>query len=160
MLWFNNLNTTDLPVSIYDPIPASSNYLQGSLTCTASGASQCLSAVYNAAENRIEVEAIIAPDFGRSNIAPEALLANEVVVSFETLVASSTPLVNEGNACWDENNSGTATDDRAMGQVCIVVSANLGIAVAIPTLGTVSLLLLILLMMLSVVLVRKRSVQV
>lgn len=136
MVWFNNLNTLDLPVQVFDPVPAPAQYIDGSLVCQATGGSQCLSAVYNALENRVEVEAVIAPDFGAANDADEATLSNEIVISFDTLASTTGNLVNVADACWDENNSGSADDDRAGGQVCIPVDARIRAVTAIPVMGT------------------------
>ncbi|KAA9132694.1 DUF11 domain-containing protein [Marinihelvus fidelis] len=142
MVWFNNQNTLNLPVQVYDPIPSPAQYVGGSVICDATGASQCLSATYNAVENRVEVEAIIAPDFGAPDNAGEAQLSNEVVITFVTTVAQTNNLTNVADACWDENNSGTADDDRAMGQVCIPVNASIRAVIAIPVMGPVAVTLM------------------
>jgi len=135
MAWFNNQNTIDLPVQVFDPIPNPARFTQGSLVCIATGASQCLSATFNAAENRVEVEAIIAPDFGAPNNAELSQLNNEILIRFATDVAQTNNLVNQADACWDENNSGTADDDRAMGQTCVPVEARIRAVIPVPVMG-------------------------
>ncbi len=146
MVWFNNLNTTDLRVSVHDPIPPHQSYVAGSASCTPTGTSQCLSVVYNASMDRIEVEAIIGPDFGASNNASEAQLSNEIVIAFRTRINQSGATTNVADACWDEFNTGSADDDRARGQDCVEASAGIRGYITIPTLGAPAMALLFLLL--------------
>ena len=120
MWWFNPNNTANLPVFIYDAIPANSTYRSGTVSCTATGASQCLSATYNAALNRIEVLAIIAPDFGAAPDSRPEALSNEIVIRFTATSVASGTRYNQGLANWDENNDGDPLDDRDDGQDPVV----------------------------------------
>lgn len=120
MWWFNPNNTADLPVFIYDSIPVNSFYRPGTVSCTATGASQCLSATYNAALNRIEVLAIIAPDFGAAPDSQPEALSNEILIRFTATSVASGTRYNQGLANWDENNNGDPLDDRDDGQEPIV----------------------------------------
>jgi uncharacterized repeat protein (TIGR01451 family) len=120
MWWFNPNNTADLPVFIYDSIPVNSFYRPGTVSCTATGASQCLSATYNAALNRIEVLAIIAPDFGAAPDSQPEALSNEILIRFTATSVASGTRYNQGLANWDENNNGDPLDDRDDGQEPVV----------------------------------------
>lgn len=157
MTWFNNENTRDLPVIILDPLPERTRYVQDSLRCTVDGTSLCQSATFNAAENRVEVEALIGPDFGFPDVTPNFILQNEIQVIFETVSTSSNvALTNRGEACWDENNTGSALDDLAQGQRCIPVTAGLSISVPIPGLTDLGRWLLVLLFLATGVLAWRR----
>ncbi len=146
MVWFNNLNTTDLLVSIQDPIPLHQTYEPGTAVCTPTGTSQCTSITFNSAMNRIEAEAVIAPDFGAPDSAGEADLDNEIVITFRTRIDQPGATTNIADACWDEFNTGSADDDRANGQDCVDIQANIRGYVPIPSLGALAMVTLVLLL--------------
>lgn len=161
MVWFNNANQRDLPVLIIDPIPANSQYLDGTLVCEADGVSTCTSAIFNAAENRIEVRGLIAPDFGAPIFAPRDSLANELLIRFTTFAnANQAGIMNRAEGCWDENNSGSPDDDIAQGQQCIPVRASTRVNFPTPIPGLSSegrLALVLLLLIIAAGALRRRA---
>ncbi len=105
-VWINNSNTAAVDVLILDPITPGTEYIAGSLTCDAQGASVTTRCLYNAAENRIEWQGTIAPDPGATD---EDTAANEVVITFQVRVLNSTwsSVTNQSTATWDQNGNGT-----------------------------------------------------
>jgi len=151
MTWFNNANTRDLPVVILDPVPGKARYVQGSLRCVSDGTSLCQDVGFNATQDRVEVQAVISPDFGAPESASVESLDNEVQVVFETVsTLPSAVIINRGEACWDENNSGSAVDDLAQGQQCIEVTARASVSVPVPGLSRIGQALLACLLLLMV----------
>ena len=129
----------------------------------AEGASQCLSTSFNTALNRIEVEAIIAPDFGAADDSTQDLLDNEISITFVTQAQRGGTIVNQAEAFWDMNNDGSAGDDEAGGQAPVESDAPVDggpteviITIAVPALGRWGLFVLVLSMGL-VVLVRSHQ---
>ena len=109
MVWLNPDNATALGVFIVDPLPPGVAYITGSLTCTGQGATVVHTCVYNPAQNRIEVQADIAPDPGITD--PDAA-ANALVIAFRTTVTGDVARVtNRGEGFWDQNGDGLV-DDR------------------------------------------------
>ncbi|NPA92858.1 MAG: sortase [Chloroflexi bacterium] len=64
MTWANIYNTVNVKVRIIGPVPLHSTYVAGSLRCESAGGTIVTSCTYNAAQNHIEVEAILAADYG------------------------------------------------------------------------------------------------
>ncbi len=72
------------------------------------------------------------------------------MISFETRSPQFTAsLTNVGEACWDENNSGSAVDDWEMGQQCIPVQADVQWSVPVPALSRAALIALAVLSVLA-----------
>lgn len=167
--WYNPNNNVDLPVFIYDDIPAGTTYVPAA-NCTPDGTSTCTTPVYNSGLNRIELTAVISPDPGAPANETMANLANEVVIRFDTRITAggSVSIENQAMAHWDENNNGDPNDDEQGGQQPVVtddptttdVNDPTGVRTAfpIPTLSTWALLLLIALSLgLALPAVRRRS---
>jgi uncharacterized repeat protein (TIGR01451 family) len=160
MYWFNPNNNRDLPVFIYDPLPSNLTFVGGE-SCVATGSSSCTTPVFNATLNRLELNAVIAPDYGAPIDSSMAALANEVVIRFDTRVTSSgqTLIVNQGEANWDQDNDGDPNNDADNGQIPVVTDFPLTPEVgdptvlsrvyAVPTLSLKGLLLMIGLFMLA-----------
>jgi hypothetical protein len=160
MYWFNPNNNRDLPVFIYDPLPSNLTFVGGE-SCVATGTSSCTTPVFNATLNRLELNAVIAPDYGAPIDSSMAALANEVVIRFDTRVTSSgqTLIVNQGEANWDQDNDGDPNNDADNGQIPVVTDFPLTPEVgdptvlsrvyAVPTLSLKGLLLMIGLFMLA-----------
>ncbi len=155
MWWFNNANNGDLPVLIVDPLPPDTTFVTGSLLCLPDGSSQCLNAVFNAALNRIEVEAILASDAGAAPDSFPDQLGNEIVIEFRTQVSRSGTFLNQADAFWDENNDGSPLDEQGGGQSPVMTDdpvttapgdpTAVSIALAVPALNRYGLLVMILL---------------
>jgi len=153
--WFNPNNNRDLPVFIFDPIPASTFYIPGSATCTATGSSTCNVPSYNATLNQLELDAVIAPDEGAPIDATVDMLSNEIVITFETRIIGSgvISIFNQANAYWDEDNDGDANNDGDNGQDPVVTDAPetpvigdptvVRTALPVPMLSLLSLLMMI-----------------
>lgn len=151
--WYNPNNNTDLPVFIFDEIPVGTTYT-GTSSCTPDGTSTCTQPVYNAGLNRIELTAVISPDFGAAPNTPASALNHEVLIQFDTRINSNGAVVieNQANANWDENNNGDPNDDAQSGQEPVVTDdptttevndpTQVRTAFPIPTLSTWALLLL------------------
>jgi len=157
--WFNPNNDRDLPVFIFDEIPAGTIFFNGE-SCVADGTSTCTMPVYNAALDRIELTAVLGEDQGApANSLPDDL-NNEIVIRFDTYVVDNgvTRIENQAQANWDEDNDGDAENDANGGQPPIptddpvTVEAGdptvLGRTFAVPTLQWWSLMLLALVMLL------------
>ncbi len=135
--WFNPYNNRDLPVFIFDPIPASTQYVAGSGSCTATGSSTCSVPTYNSSLNQLELTATIAPDMGAPINATVDQLNNEVVITFETRVVGSVNgivIANQALANWDEDNDGDPNNDANDGQPPVVTDAPETPEVGDPTL--------------------------
>ncbi|MCX7545781.1 isopeptide-forming domain-containing fimbrial protein [Marinicella gelatinilytica] len=167
--WYNPNNNVDLPVFIYDEIPAGTTYVPAA-SCTPDGTSTCTTPIYNSGLNRIELNAVISPDPGAPANETMANLANEVVIRFDTRITAggSVSIENQAMAHWDENNNGDPNDDEQGGQQPVVtddptttdVNDPTGVRTAfpIPTLSTWALLLLIALSLgLALPAIRRRS---
>src|SRR5690606_35199448 len=167
--WYNPNNNVDLPVFIYDDIPAGTTYVPAA-SCTPDGTSTCTTPIYNSGLNRIELTAVISPDPGAPANETMANLANEVVIRFDTriTVGGLATIENQAMAHWDENNNGDPFDDEQGGQQPVVtddptttdINDPTGVRTAfpIPTLSTWALLLLITLSLgLALPAVRRKS---
>ncbi|MGV6852310.1 MAG: hypothetical protein ACWA5R_09075 [bacterium] len=121
MWWFNPENTSNLPVFIVDPIPQYAHFINGTITCTATGASSCVSQSYNAVDDQVEVQAILGSDFGAAHDAQPDDLNHEIIITFRTSPpGGGTTLYNQAVSYWDENNDGDPIDDRDGGQDPVV----------------------------------------
>ncbi len=92
--WANTQNNLALDVRIVQPIPANSAYVAGSLACTPGGSTVITRCAYNAAQNRIEVEARLGPDLGGTFAAwppaPQPMAAfAPAATGYDTTVAHS-----------------------------------------------------------------------
>lgn len=151
--WYNPNNNVDLPVFIYDEIPAGTTYVP-TAGCTPDGTSTCTTPVYNSGLNRIELTAVISPDPGAPANETMANLANEVVIRFDTriTIGGSVTIENQAMAHWDENNNGDPFDDEQGGQQPVLTDdptttdindpTGVRTALPVPTLSTWALLLL------------------
>jgi len=81
MVWINDSNVAALDSEVYDPIPAGTTYVPGSVVCIATGTSTTTSCLYNAGE--IVWTGSIGPDPGATDAASAN---NEVVISFQVNV--------------------------------------------------------------------------
>ena len=160
MIWFNPKNTADLPVLILDEIPDGLKFK--SVECLPTGSSSC-TAIFNPTLNRIEVTGIVGPDYGAPDDADEDTLNNEIkiVLLTQNPRAGYHHYINQGEGCWDYNNSGSADDDHQAGQDCIKVKADVGASIPVPLFNnwtrTLSALLLLACGLLAV---RRRAPQV
>lgn len=136
--WFNPNNNRDLPVFIFDEIQ-SGMVFEGNAICTAYGTSTCSTPVYNAALNRIELNAVIGEDEGAPINSSPNQLNNPIVISFDVRIIGSGQLIfeNQANAHWDHDNDGNPDDDIADGQEPVDTDNPLTPLVGDPTvLGT------------------------
>src|SRR5690606_39034521 len=123
----------------------------GTSSCTADGTSTCTQPVYNSTLNRIELTAIISPDFGAPPNTPASALNHEVLIQFDTRITASGAVVIEiqANANWDEDNDGVNGQETVVTNDPTTTDVDdptgLRTAFAIPTLGTWALFVLTLL---------------
>jgi uncharacterized repeat protein (TIGR01451 family)/fimbrial isopeptide formation D2 family protein len=165
--WFNPNNNRDLPIFVFDPIPANTTYV-GNQSCSADGSSTCTTPVYDPATKRLTLSAVLGQDQGAPPNPTPGDLNNEIVLRFDTvaIAGSSITVQNQAFANWDENDDGDAGDDANGGQGPIptddpVTSENndptvLETAFPIPAMSFWAILLLMLLM-LGVITRKKRS---
>ena len=130
--WFNPNNDRDLPAFIFDVMPENTVF-EGNASCIADGTSTCMTPIYNAALNRIELNAVIGPDQGAANDSTPNDLTNEIVIRFDTRVISGGSIRNQAFANWDENNDGDANNDSSNGQPPIGTDNPLSPGVVDPT---------------------------
>jgi len=149
----NNLNSRVLALLISDVMPVGASYIAGSLNCSMPPGSTSVinSCVFDAANNSIEIDAILASDLG---VMDFALAQHKVIVEFSTSrVGLPLPhsIINTARAYWDANSDGSAIDDKGNGQSPILANARVSEpgAKEIPVLSTFALLILSLLLMLS-----------
>ncbi len=160
--WFNPNNNRDLPVFIFDPIPAMTFYVPGSATCVATGNSSCTTPVFNPVLNRLELNGVIAPDEGAPFDSTVDQLNNEIVIQFSVRVNGSggIRIENQAFANWDQDNDGDPNNDANDGQVPIPTDSPLtplfgdptvlGAVFAVPALSSWVMYILTLLMILLV----------
>jgi len=156
--WFNPNNNRDLPVFIYDPLPANVQYIGGE-SCIADGTSTCTAPTFNNSLNQLELSAVLSPDFGAPANATMAQLNNEVVIKFSTRIVASgaVNIVNQALANWDEDNDGDPNNDIIDGQLPVVTDSPLTpeygdptvvrAVLPVPTLGLMAMLLMLSLFM-------------
>lgn len=99
----DNPNPAAMVVQMRDPMPEGMTFVSGSVSCAANGASTVVAppagCYYDQANNRLVVDATLAPDNGT------ATGANRVEVVFEAqFVATPAPVTNTAQACWDTQN--------------------------------------------------------
>ncbi|WP_395025488.1 beta strand repeat-containing protein [Comamonas odontotermitis] len=99
----DNPNPAAMVVQMRDPMPDGMTFVSGSVSCAANGASTVVAppagCYYDQANNRLVVDATLAPDNGT------ATGANRVEVVFEAqFVATPAPVTNTAQACWDTQN--------------------------------------------------------
>jgi hypothetical protein len=99
---------------------------------------------YDAANRRIVYQGSIAADYG---LTTEATAANEVVITFQTTLATNVQRTsNTALANWDRNGNGMIIDEQQAGQVAVqTVASYYRPSQQIPALGWPMLLALSLL---------------
>ncbi len=122
----NSANALPLTIRLSDPIPGGLAYVAGSVSCQPAGSTTVTGCAFDAATNRVVVDARLGPDAG--NV--DAAAANhELVVVFRTLLSGlGGTTTNIATLAWDANSTGTVDDDT--GQV--PVTARASVTVAIP----------------------------
>ncbi len=127
MVWINDSNIVAINVQVIDQIPAGTTYVPGSIVCTPRGASStALTATlplsstadpssacgFDAANNRVQWQGIIAPDFG---VTDETNANNEVVITFRVTVNDGVNLVyNQAIARADADGDDDFTDENVL----------------------------------------------
>jgi hypothetical protein len=83
-------------------------FVSGKIACQTFGGSTVSSCTYDAANNRVLVDAVLASDLGVSS-ANASTAPNRLVISFEAqYITSPIPVTNIAQACWDPANNSTA----------------------------------------------------
>ncbi|MGH7754441.1 MAG: hypothetical protein ACREN5_16675, partial [Gemmatimonadales bacterium] len=115
VVWLNNGNTEALRTRILDPIPATTTYVHGSVTCVPRGLSTAARCDFDAATNQLVYDGTLGPDPGATT---EEQAANALVITFRTAVLPGvTQVANQALAHWDANGTDSVDDDIAAGQV-------------------------------------------
>ena len=124
VVWLNPNNAAPLRLGAFDPIPAATTYVDGSVTCVARGQSTVERCAFEAATNQVVADAILGPDPGATS-ADQA--ANEVVITFQTTVLPGvTQVANQALAHWDTDETGSVDDDIDAGQVPVRTGTAVG----------------------------------
>ena len=142
MVWINSANTFPLAIRVRDPMPAGVTYIPGSLSCAPQGSSVLTSCAFDGLANAVLSEATLGPDKG---LRSEASAANEIVITFRTVLNTNAQVINVAVAYWDANGNGNVTDDVLAGQVPLGAMAQFGF-VAVPIDSSVMLLMLTMLL--------------
>jgi uncharacterized repeat protein (TIGR01451 family) len=101
----NNQNQSAQNLEIRDPMPANMTFVSGTLTCTTFGASTISSCAFDAANNRIVVDALMQSDFGITN---GATAPDRLSIAFQArFVNGPVAVTNTASACWDAQNNTT-----------------------------------------------------
>ena len=104
MVWINDGNTEAQHVLVQDPLDPNLSFINGSLKCTATGASVTQRCEYDSTNNMVIWEGNIAPDPGATD---EASASNEVVITFRTTVGAGVTYVeNQATGYWDTDGDG------------------------------------------------------
>jgi hypothetical protein len=129
-------DTLPLTLRLCDPIPGGLTYFAGSLSCQPAGSTTVTGCVFDAATNRVVVDARLGPDTGNVNVAT----ANyELVVVFRTLLSGlGGTTTNIASVAWDANSTGTVDDDT--GQVPVTARASITVAIPIDARWMLTLL--------------------
>ncbi len=121
IVWINNQNAESLRVRMWDPIPDGTQYVAGSVTCEATGASTVTACNFESGENRVVYEGVVASDSGA---ADEDAANNEVVITLKTILNPGvTEASNVAELHWDANQDGDIESDAVDGQVAVTASA-------------------------------------
>jgi uncharacterized repeat protein (TIGR01451 family) len=154
MLWINTNNAYPLAVRVRDAMPVGVTYIPGSLSCAPQGTAILAGCAFDGATTSVVVDATLGPDSGHYG---EATAANELVITFRTVLNTVPPVVNVAVAYWDGNGNGTVDDDVAGGQIPLGAAAQYG-ASTIPIDNRELLLLLsVLLAVCGWIQLRRRS---
>ena len=101
MVWINDSPIPIAGAVITDGMPTGTTYVANSVTCVASGSSQCVSQEYDAVNDQVKVVANFAGDAG--NPTDGASADHEVTISFDVTFDSENPLPeyeNQGTLKW------------------------------------------------------------
>jgi uncharacterized repeat protein (TIGR01451 family) len=100
----NNTNPAAQIVEIRDPLPAGMTFTSGVVTCQTFGSSTVSNCAYDAANNRVVADAVLASDLGVSD-ADAVTAPNRLVISFDAKYTKNPiPVTNIAEACWDKTN--------------------------------------------------------
>ncbi|MBR0345729.1 MAG: DUF11 domain-containing protein, partial [Rudaea sp.] len=104
----NNRTLAAQNLEIRDPMPANMTFVSGTLTCTTFGSSTISKCAFDAANNRIVVDALMQSDFG---VANGAAGPNRLSIVFQArFVKGPVAVTNTASACWDpQNNTSNVT---------------------------------------------------
>ncbi|WP_157578791.1 DUF11 domain-containing protein [Rudaea cellulosilytica] len=101
----NNQNLAAQNLEIRDPMPANMTFVSGTLTCTTFGGSTISNCTFDAANNRIVVDALMQSDYGVANAASGP---NRLSIAFQArFVNGPLAVTNTASACWDTQNNTT-----------------------------------------------------
>jgi len=141
MVWINSGNAVANQVQVVDPLASELTYLAGSLVCDARGTSTVTTCMYDAATQHVIYQGSIAADYG---LTTEATATNEVVITFQTTLATNTQQTrNTAAANWDRNGNGLIIDDQQAGQAAVQATTTYHRpSTSIPALGWPMLLVL------------------
>ena len=153
MVWINSANTFPLAVRVRDPMPAGVTYVPGTLACAPQGSTVLASCAFDGVANAVVVEATLGPDKG---LISESTAANELVITFRTVLNTNGAVVNVATAYWDANGNGNVTDDVLAGQVPLGAMAQFGFGVVPIDSRAMLLMLSALLAIAGVLYLRKR----
>jgi len=153
MVWINSANTFPLAVRVRDPMPAGATYIPGTLACAPQGSTVLASCAFDGVANAVVVEATLGPDQG---LIRESTAANELVITFRTVLNTNGAVVNVATAYWDANGNGNVTDDLLAGQVPLSAMAQFGFGVVPIDSRAMLLMLSALLAIAGVLYLRKR----
>ncbi len=147
-VWINDGNIDANRVRIIDPIPSGTTYIDGSLSCVATGSSSTQRCLYDVANNQVVWEGVIGADQGASN---EEDAQNEVVIVFQTRFNNNIMSAqNQTRGYWDADGDGFIEDDITAGQVAITSAAAVRIPVNVPTFDAFGAIILVFLLALAV----------
>ncbi len=94
-------------------------FVSGQVTCTTFGTSAVSDCYYDAANNRIVADALLASDSG--NPTP-ATAPNRLVITFKAqFTAAPIRVTNTAAACWDAQNNTTNIDQCTQSQTASAV---------------------------------------
>ena len=127
MVWINDSNTEALDAEVYDPIPAGTTYVPGSVNCTVDGSISTTSlCIFDGSQ--IAWEGTIGPDPGVTN-AVEA--DNEIVITFlVTIPAGLNSSTNDATMDADLNDDGVIDEDD--GEVAVADSQATWVRSSLP----------------------------
>jgi hypothetical protein len=143
MVWINNSNAAAISAVITDAIPANTNYVNGSLSCSPQGGSSTDQCYFDGGNNRIFWQGTVAADPGALN---ETQAQNEVIITFRTTMNTSITRV-ENQGCAQIPGGATSCTDNpstpASGDPTVWTKAPA--AVSVPTMTEWGFIILIIL---------------
>jgi LPXTG-site transpeptidase (sortase) family protein len=127
MVWINDSNTEALDAEVYDPIPAGTTYVLGSVNCTVDGSiSTTTLCMFDGSQ--IVWEGTIGPDPGATN-AVEA--DNEIVITFlVTIPEGLNSSTNDATLDADLNDDGVIDEDD--GEVAVADAQAVWVRSSLP----------------------------